>query len=269
MISLFETRKKKEKRSIGVISAFDPSNTNGILVDTIAIRNCGYSPVAAISAIDIYKSSGRENGDSFSRHEIPSRVFSTELNTIFDSPSIALKVGSMGSEAQIEILAEKLSTMESPIVLDPSFISKRGEARSSERLLNLIFNRLINTVSLFVVNHEEAQFLSRASVFEPNSMRNAAKTIYERFGVNVLITGGHLDRVSRDIYYDGSGCAEFGADRRPGLVYGTGAAYSSLITCSLASNSSVGDAIEQSKEILSKAITDADTVNGLSIVNFT
>ena len=260
MISLFDTPPKKKVQRIGVTSSLDPTGKTGILRDTAALDAMGFFPAVAISAIDVYG-----KADSFSRHEIPGPVFSAELNTIFSGPLGALKIGTLGQEEHVERIAEKLDT-EIPVVFDPSFISKRGEERNSNRLLDLAFNRILKSTSLFIVNHQEAQYLARFSVFEPKSMRNAAKTIYERFGVDVLVTGGHFDRVSRDIYYDGSGSAEFGADFVRGNIFGTGATYSALITCELVSSSSIGDAIAESKERLSQAISNADDVNGTHIV---
>lgn len=100
-------------------------------------------------------------------------------------------------------------------------------------------------------------------------MKEAAKRIHD-FGVRyVLIKGGHFDKIVRDIFFDGTGFIEFGADRVDSQrVHGSGCVYSAVITARLALDEDLPEAIGFAREFISEAIKKAPLIGGgISPVN--
>ena len=72
---------------------------------------------------------------------------------------------------------------------------------------------------------------------------------------HVLIKGSHLDRIVRDLFYDGSGFIEFGADRvRSTRTHGSGCAHSAAIAARLAKGDTLLQAVEFAREFITEAI---------------
>ncbi len=260
MISLFAEEPKKDLSTIAVVSAFEATGRMGLLRDSAVISKRGYAATGATSAIDIINAY-----DDVSRFELSCEVLSKSLKTMFEQTPLAIKIGRIVSEAQVDVVREFTKDCDIPVVLDLSFQSKSGHERTSKKTIDLAMKLLIKDTTLLMLNHQEAQTLSKMTVFEPRSMCEAAKAIYDIFGVNTLISGGHLDRIIRDMYFDGS-CSEFGADHIKGQFFGTGDTFSSLITAALASSNSVGDGIAESRELMSIAISNSHKVGDWSIV---
>ncbi|MBA2662286.1 MAG: bifunctional hydroxymethylpyrimidine kinase/phosphomethylpyrimidine kinase [Bradymonadaceae bacterium] len=182
----------------------------------------------------------------------------------------AAKTGAMGSNTTIGIVAELLE--EHPIdklVVDPVMISKHGEQLLPDDACKALRERLMDKAFLVMPNRHEAAKLTGRTVEGPTSMKDAAKRIFDFGARNVLIKGGHLEKIVRDFYYDGSGFVEFGADRvDSGRLHGSGCVYAAAIVARLCLGDELLAAIEFSREFISGAIEKAPKLGaGISPVN--
>ena len=79
--------------------------------------------------------------------------------------------------------------------------------------------------------------------------------LYEKYGCNVLVKGGHLNDTATDILCCNGEITEFKGERIDNNnTHGTGCTLSSAIACNLAKGLDLPDAIRNSKEYLVGAL---------------
>lgn len=203
---------------------------------------------------------------------LPESIVRAQLHAVLDDlvPGAA-KTGALGSEQMIEVIAEMIegTSLTDRIVVDPVMVSKHGDSLLPESAQRTLIARLLPHALVVTPNRFEAQVLSGRTVEGPSSMKDAAKAIFDRGAKNVLIKGAHLDRIVRDIFYDGSGFVEFGADRIDSKrVHGSGCVHSAAITARLACGEEVVESVAWAREFINGAIAAAPELGrGVSPVN--
>ena len=87
-------------------------------------------------------------------------------------------------------------------------------------------------------------------------MRTAGKKLFEKYGVPVLLKGGHLtSNQAIDLLFDGDKVIEFAAPFVRGVsTHGTGCTYSAAIAAGLARGSDLENAIRHAKNFVTAAI---------------
>lgn len=198
-------------------------------------------------------------------HLLPESVVRAQFQAVVtDLPPAAAKTGALGSERLIEVVAELLR--ERPIanlVVDPVMVSKHGDPLLPESAQKAFRKLMIPGVLLVTPNRHEAQMLTRRTVEGPSSMKDAAKALFDLGAQNVLIKGSHLDKIVRDIAYDGTGFVEFGADRiDTDRVHGSGCAHSAAIAARLGHGDELMESIAFAREFISGAIEKAPKLGG-------
>ena len=182
-----------------------------------------------------------------------------------DLPPMAAKTGALGNDQMVCGVASMLA--DDPIenlVIDPVMISKHGHPLMDESVFETVGERLLPHGLIATPNRFEAQALSGMERVEtPAQMREAARRIHDRGPKSVVVKGGHFDRIVRDIFYDGSGFVEFGADRIDSeRVHGSGCTFSAAICAGLANGHSLTDALGQARDFISRSIDTAPPIGG-------
>ncbi|MGM0556132.1 MAG: bifunctional hydroxymethylpyrimidine kinase/phosphomethylpyrimidine kinase [Myxococcota bacterium] len=176
----------------------------------------------------------------------------------------ASKTGALGNAEMIGVVLECIQ--DDPVdklVVDPVMVSKHGDPLMVEEAQQLIRDELLEHAFLVTPNPHEAEILSGRSVGGPDTMKEAAKRIFDHGPQHVLVKGSHLDKVVRDILYDGTGFIEYGADRISNeRVHGSGCVHSAAITARLALGDSLEDAVGFARKFISRAIETAPKVGG-------
>lgn len=204
-------------------------------------------------------------------HMLPEEVVRAQYDAVStDLPPAAAKTGALGSNAMIGLVAELLE--ERPIerlVVDPVMVSKHGEPLLPDSAVRTMRERMFPRALLITPNRFEAAALTGRTVEGPSSMRDAAKQLFDTGAKNVLVKGGHLDTIVRDIFYDGTGFIEFGADRVDSrALHGSGCVFAATITARLAHGDALLNAIEFAREFISGAIEHAPALgSGIPPVN--
>lgn len=187
-----------------------------------------------------------------------------------DIPPAAAKTGALGNSRVIGLIAELLE--EYPIaklVVDPVMVSKHGDPLLPDQAIKAFVQRMIPHAMVITPNRFEAQTLIGREVEDIRDMQEACKRIFDMGAKYVLIKGGHLEHIVRDILFDGTGFTEFGADRvRSPRVHGSGCTFSAAITARLAADDPIEHAIEFAREFITNAILMAPKIGeGISPVN--
>lgn len=233
------------------IAGFDPTGGAGVTADlkTVAAHNC-YG-VAVVTSLAVQSTSAL-----LGRHDVAPAVVSQQIDALAaDMPLAAVKVGMLGSAANVEAVAAAMERYAPPfVVLDPVFRSTSGAELLDDAGIELLCARLLPKVTLITPNIDEAARLSGRSMENVEQMKEAAAALHDQYGICVVITGGHLDK-PQDVFYDGADYSIFAGDRiRSENTHGTGCAFSSAVAANLALGKSLPDAIVLAKAYVTKAI---------------
>jgi hydroxymethylpyrimidine/phosphomethylpyrimidine kinase len=119
-------------------------------------------------------------------------------------------------------------------------------------------NELFPLAALLTPNLDEAATLFGEEIADLESMRRAGRLLNERYGVPILLKGGHLGGTEAiDLLFANGEMAEFSAPfTRDVQTHGTGCTYAAAIAAGLASGSSLNEAIASAKTYLTAAITE-------------
>jgi hydroxymethylpyrimidine/phosphomethylpyrimidine kinase len=242
------------------IAGSDSGGGAGLQADLKTFAACGVHGASVVTLITAQNTVGVSAIEMLSEPLIRAQFDAVSS----DLKPLAAKTGALGSETVVNIVAECLA--ERPIerlVVDPVMMSKHGDALMPPPAQRLVRDRMLPGALLTTPNRFEAEALSGREVGEVPSMKEAARRIHD-FGVkNVLIKGAHLDRIVRDIFFDGTDFFEFGADRIDSeRVHGSGCTFSAAITARLSLGDELVDAIGFAREFISAAIESAPRIGG-------
>lgn len=248
------------------IAGSDSGGGAGMQADLKSFAACGVHGASVLTLVTAQNTKGVSGIQM-----LPENLIRAQFDAVMgDLAPAAAKIGALGSETVIGTVAEALA--EHPIaklVVDPVMVSKHGDPLMPEPAQRMIRDHLLEGALLVTPNRHEAEALCGRDVDNVATMKEAAKRIHD-FGVqNVLIKGAHFDKIVRDIYFDGSGFIEFGADRvDSNRVHGSGCVYSAVITARLTLDDELPEAIGFARDFISKAIARAPLVGrGISPVN--
>ncbi|OFV84061.1 MAG: bifunctional hydroxymethylpyrimidine kinase/phosphomethylpyrimidine kinase [Acidobacteria bacterium RIFCSPHIGHO2_01_FULL_67_28] len=233
------------------IAGFDPSAGAGIAADlkTFAAHNC-YG-VAAVTAVTIQSTRGVKGVQPVSAEVLRAQL--EEL--IKDVPVAAVKIGMLGTRANVQVVAELLEKKKFPfVVLDPVLKATSGLELLDATGVKELSKRLLGLATVITPNIAEAAVLSGLEIKGEEGMKAAAQKLRELGARAVVITGGDLEKPV-DVFYDGTTCTPFGGERvKSENTHGTGCAFSSAIAANLALGRQLDDAVMLAKAYVRKAI---------------
>ncbi len=265
--SLMQPEEEEKRHPVALtIAGSDSGGGAGLQADLKTFAACGVFGASVVTLITAQNTRGVSAVETLSEPLIRAQFQAV----VGDLEPLAAKTGALGSDEVIETVAQCLA--ERPIerlVVDPVMVSKHGDPLMPERAQRTLRDRLLDGALLVTPNRHEAQVLCGHEVGNVASMKEACKRIRD-FGVeHVLIKGAHLDDIVRDIFFDGTGFIEYGADRVDSpRVHGSGCVYSSAITARLALGDDLTEAIGFAREFITQAIGNAPLVGGgISPVN--
>ena len=86
-------------------------------------------------------------------------------------------------------------------------------------------------------------------------MKDTAIALYEKYGCNVLVKGGHLNDTATDILCCNGEITEFKGERIDNNnTHGTGCTLSSAIACNLAMGHTMQESVENAKRYITGAL---------------
>jgi hydroxymethylpyrimidine/phosphomethylpyrimidine kinase len=153
----------------------------------------------------------------------------------------AVKVGALGSEANVRAVAKLLAGYPAvPVVVDTPMLPTRGKARLlAARALAALREELLPRATLVTVNADEAGALLSEPVRTVGEAHDAARALVKMGARAVLVKGGHLGPADGpsavDVLAIGGEVVELRAKRLViAPVHGTGCTLASLIAGRLA-----------------------------------
>jgi hydroxymethylpyrimidine/phosphomethylpyrimidine kinase len=172
-------------------------------------------------------------------------------------PISTIKTGLLCSAEIIRVVAEVLGTRRGDaLVIDPVITATSGDPLLKPVAIKAYEKYLFPLATLITPNLDEAAKLLGEKIQDRQSMEKAAHTLAKKYGVSILLKGGHLAGARAiDLLCVDRKITEFAAPFVRGVAtHGTGCTYSAAITAGLASDLSLEEAIERAKRFVTASI---------------
>jgi len=239
-------------KSVLTIAGSDPTGGAGLQADLKVFRAFGVHGLSVPAALTAQNTSGVESILSVDRD-----FFLAQIDLLLDDVTPdALKTGMLYSKRTVEAVADRIMKYSlSNLVIDPVTVSSSGTSLVEEGTLDRIRDLLFPLSRVITPNIYEASVLTGMHVEDEEDMEKAAKRLKEKTGIEaVIITGGHLERLTLDLYFDGTTFHRLEGSKIKGEYHGTGCAFSAAIAACLSLGHTPLEAARRAKEFVTEAI---------------
>jgi hydroxymethylpyrimidine/phosphomethylpyrimidine kinase len=172
-------------------------------------------------------------------------------------PVAAIKTGLLFSAQLVSEIADVLRKDRSrPLVVDPVMVATGGDPLLQDDAVENYERELFPLATLITPNLGEAARLIGRPISDLATMRGAGEILASKYGVSVLLKGGHLagDQAIDLLFYKGN-ILEFSAPFSRGIAtHGTGCTYSAAIAAGLAAGLPLEEAVRRAKNFVTAAI---------------
>ncbi|MFB5661798.1 bifunctional hydroxymethylpyrimidine kinase/phosphomethylpyrimidine kinase [Alteribacillus sp. HJP-4] len=236
------------------IAGTDPSGGAGIHADLKTFQECTAYGMAAVTTVVAQNTEGVRDV-----WHVPVEMVEKQIRSVFEDirPS-AVKTGMIATPEMMKRIAAILKEEKVDIVIDPVMVATSGDSLMEKETAQIMKEQLLPLAAVVTPNLEEAEKLTGLTINSENSAKEAAKILVEEFGCRAsVVKGGHLHGKATDILYTNGEFRIFRASRsNTKNTHGTGCTFSAAIAAKLARGHTVYQAVEESKDFISKAIKD-------------
>jgi len=240
------------------VAGSDSGGGAGIQADLKTFAALGVHGMCAITAITAQNTVG-----VYSVQDVNVEVIRSQIRVVVEDIGVdAVKTGMLHTSQIIDVVAEELSRLSKPIVVDPVMVAKSGAELLRQDAVKALIEKMLPISTVLTPNALEASKLAGFAVKTLEDAKKAAKVIAEMGPKAVVVKGGHIGAESSvdTLYYDG----EFRTLESPRIdtknTHGTGCVFASAIAAELAKGSDILNAILVAKQFVLNAIK-----NGISI----
>lgn len=240
------------------IAGFDPSSGAGVSADLKVFAAHRIYGLAAITALTVQSTLGVRRVEPVSPE-----ILSQTLQCLAEDMAISgVKIGMLGTEAAAEVVGnflEKSGISAAKIVLDPVLRSSSGRELLSKEGVSSLKSSLLPRVGWLTPNLEELAVLAEMPVPSREAVPQAAARLVQDYpGLNIVVTGGHLDPPD-DFLRAADGSTHWFPGQRiqTKATHGTGCAFSSALLARLLAGDSSVDAIAAAKTYVIEAMQAA------------
>ena len=175
------------------IAGSDSGGGAGIQADLKTITALGLYGSSVITAITAQNTLGVQ-----AVAPVAPDLLAAQLDSVLtDLTPQAIKIGMLGNETAVRIVAEKLSAYpDIPVVLDPVLISTSGRPLATPGAIAASQELLFPCAALITPNLPEAEFLLQMQAHSLNKdadIEAAASQLSRQFHTSVLLKGGHRE----------------------------------------------------------------------------
>ncbi|MEZ4607213.1 MAG: bifunctional hydroxymethylpyrimidine kinase/phosphomethylpyrimidine kinase [Deinococcales bacterium] len=238
------------------IGGSDPFGAAGIQADIKTFSALEAYGMSVLTTVTAQNSLG-----VYGRYDVPVDFIELQLESILGDGGInALKTGFLGRHEVIESIAEVISLLNIPKIIDPVLVNGKGEQIISNLALKAYRERLFPLASLFSPNLREAGLLLGRRLSNLTQVEQAAHELLNEGPQAVLIKGGYLESAKGAdfLLYQGKASLEgqwfFGKAIDTPNTHGSGDTLSAAISVFLARGFVLKDAVKEAKDYLQKAL---------------
>ena len=254
-------RKTGQRPVVLTIAGFDPSSGAGITADLKVFAAHRLYGASAITALTVQSTLGVRRVAPV----LPDLLRETLDCLSADLSFAGVKIGMLGTGEVAGVVAEFLEKSGIPagrVVLDPVLRSSSGRDLLSEDGVRRLMSDLLPGVGWVTPNSEELAVLSEMPVPSREAVPEAARRLAERHpGLNVVVTGGHLDAPD-DYLRTAEGETRWFAGERieTRATHGTGCAFSSALLARLVLGDAPAEAVAAAKAYVAGAMRAAQPI---------
>jgi len=240
------------------IAGFDPSSGAGITADLKVFAAHELYGVSAITALTVQSTQGVRRVEAVS-----GLLLRETLDCLAEDVDLAgIKIGMLGSAEMVGAVAGFLREAEVPrerVVLDPVLRSSSGRELLEASGAQILREELLPLVGWVTPNIDELAVLTSSHRMNAEQVPVAAGRLAGLSpGLNVVVTGGHLDRPD-DFLRTADGLEQWFAGERveTTATHGTGCAFSSALLCRLILGNGPVEAVSAAKTYVVEAMRAA------------
>jgi hydroxymethylpyrimidine/phosphomethylpyrimidine kinase len=240
------------------IAGSDSSAGAGIQADLKTFSALGVYGLTAVTCVVA------ETPGKVTRIEpVPARTVRKQIDLLCANfPVSAIKTGLLCSAELVTTVARAMVELSDKadtriaLVVDPVMVATSGTPLVRAEAIKRYQSELFPLASLITPNLVEAGKLLRRTIDDFSGMRKAGKDLEKRYGVPILLKGGHLNSDQAiDLLFCDDNVVDFQQPFvRDVSTHGTGCTYSAAITAGLAVGLRLEDAIERAKKFVTSAI---------------
>jgi hydroxymethylpyrimidine/phosphomethylpyrimidine kinase len=233
------------------VAGSDSGGGAGIQADLKTMLALGVHGMSVIAAVTAQNSVGVQG-----YWELPVEAVRAQLSSVLEDIGVdAVKTGMLASAALVSTVAEVLTGVGVPVVVDPVGMSKHGDPLLAADAVVALRDQLLPLATVATPNLYEVAQLTGVRVSSEGGLREAAEAVHALGPRWVLIKGGHLEGDPVDLLYDGSSATELRAPRLDNRhTHGTGCTLASAIASFLAVGMDVPEAVKAAKDYVTGAI---------------
>ena len=246
------------------IAGSDPTGGAGLQADLKVFKAFGIHGLSVVSAITAQNTAGIDSIFPADRE-----TFEKQLRVLLsDIKPDVLKTGMLYSRWAIDVIANMIREYSlRNLIIDPVTVSSSGKSLVDDGTLDAIRNTLFPLSRVITPNIYEATVFTGMVIEDRNSMEEAARALKDMGTEVVVITGGHLEDIALDLYYDGE--FHYVEDEKiKGEYHGTGCVFSAAVTALLALGRAPLESVRRAKEFVNHAIKKASHPGrGMGLLN--
>ena len=251
------------------IAGSDSCGGAGIQADIKTMTANGVYAMSAITALTAQNTTG-----VFGIQEVSPEFLEKEIEvTVTDIMPDAVKTGMVSSVELIKTIAKCIKKFNlKNIVTDPVMVATSGSKLISDDAIETLKTELFPLATVITPNIPEIEFLCEKfnllrdstnlaenpfKIKTQDDMETAAKIVSEKFGVSVLLKGGHSVNDANDFLYQTNGSSKWFRGKRINNpnTHGTGCTLSSAIASNLAKGFDLETSVQNAKDYISGALS--------------
>ncbi|MDT7539432.1 MAG: hydroxymethylpyrimidine/phosphomethylpyrimidine kinase [Actinomycetota bacterium] len=241
------------------VAGSDSGGGAGIQADLKTMLACGVHGMSVVTAVTAQNSLGVHGTWS-----MPVDAVRAQLDAVLDDIGVdAVKTGMLASAEIASAVADRLSRIQAPVVVDPVGVSSSGDALLTEDGLNVLRTELLPIATVATPNLAEVEQLTGFVVREEQDLRTAADAVLALGPQWVLVKGGHLEGDAVDLLTDGTQEHVLRAPRIDNPhTHGSGCTLAAAIASYLARGEDMVTAVTQAKDYVTGAIAGGFSLGG-------
>ena len=241
-------------RRVLTIAGSDSGGGAGIQADLKTLLALGVHGMTAVTAVTAQNTLGVQGVWPLPPEAVLAQIASVTADLGVD----AVKTGMLGSAATVAAVAQALTPLTVPVVVDPVGVSTSGDRLLDTDAVGVVRELLLPLATVLTPNLAEVELLCGMRVTREHELRRAADALLALGPRWVLVKGGHLSGDAVDLLTDGDVELVLRASRVPGRgTHGTGCTLASAIAARLALGDEVPAAVGFAKDYVTGAIAAA------------
>lgn len=238
-----------------VIAGSDSGGGAGIQADIKTCAALGVYSATAITALTAQNTLGVQQVEIMS----PELVRAQIRSVMSDIGADVIKIGMLGNEAIINVVAEELDDSEALVVLDPVMVATSGDALFEPSAVEALKTKLIPLCDVITPNIPEAELLTGLKIDDVDDFSKAGDKLLEMGAYAALMKGGHMKgKTLVDVLVSEDGASVMTGPRiHSRHTHGTGCTLASAVAAGLALGAPLEVAVTTAREFVYEAIRTA------------